>query len=181
MDCKITSPVKRRARGFTYVEFLVASALGVIVAGTLVAFSLYSGRSILAMSNCLELDAQSRTALDTMVWQIRQTQGVSAFTTNSISLTDYDNKTLTFSYDPSAKKLTRTKGTESTVLLKGCDALSFNMFSRDPNDGSWDLNPTTDRTQCKAVFISWNCSRKFVETKLNTESMTSATVVIRNK
>lgn len=181
MDCKITSPAKRRTGGFTCVEFLVASSLGVIVAGTLLAFSVYSSRSILSMSNYLELDSQARTALDTMVLQVRRAQGVTAFTTNTISFKDYDNATLTFSYDSATQQLKRTKGAESTILLRGCNTLAFNMLSREPTENTWALDATTDPNQCKALNISWNCTRKFVDTRLNSESMTSATVVIRNK
>jgi hypothetical protein len=147
---------------------------------------LYSGRNILAMSNYLELDAQSRTALDRAVREIRRAKCVTGFTTNSISFRDYDDQSLQLTWNPATKQLTsvRTvnkKDPETKVLLEGCDGLTFTMMAREPNDGTWNLNSTTDTNQCKAVFITWNCSRKFIDTKLNTESMTSATVVLRNK
>jgi len=177
---------RQGARGFTFVELMFACTLAVILTGVLLGFTLYSGRSILAMSNYLELDAQSRTALDTMVQQMRRSAAVTSFTSNSIALIDYDGKPLTFTYDKTKKELYRIKddskkGVKSTRLLRGCDGLTFNLFAGDPIDGSWKLTPTTKTNECKAIFVSWNCSRKFLDTKVNTESMTSATVVLRNR
>jgi hypothetical protein len=163
------------------VEFLVAGSVGVLCVGALVAFSMFSSRSLLAMGNYTDMDAQARIALDTLTKEIRQAIAVTGYTTNGIALKDYDGQTLQFGYDPVARKLNRTKKGTTAVLLKDCDALSFTLLGREPNDGTFDLEVTTTPAQCKAVFVTWNCSRKFVDAKLNTANMNTATIVLRMK
>ena len=165
----------------TYTEVLIAGSLGMLCAGAIIAFSLFSGRSLLAMSNYIDLDAQSRTALDTMSKQIRRAQTVTVFAPDSITLKDGDDQPLQFTFNSSTHELARIKDGKTTVLLKGCDWLKFDMFDREPSSGTFDLDPVTDPAQCKAIFVSWQCSRKFIDTKLNTANMATATIVLRMK
>ncbi len=181
MECKTLSP-KRRAAGYTMVEFIVASALALLISGALVSFSIFSGRSLMTMSNYLEMDAQARSALDSVTLKLRQAKSVTAFATNSITLNDYDSKPLVLSYDKTQKTLTSTKnGSNPTVLLTGCESLTFNMFSRDPNDATFDLDTTTDVTQCKAIYIAWNSTRYRSNGTTNAANMTTATVILRTR
>ena len=53
MGCKTTSPTKRRA-GFSLVEGMVALAIAGICGLALVAFSMFIGRGLLAMSNHMD-------------------------------------------------------------------------------------------------------------------------------
>ena len=89
----------RRARasaGVTLVEFLVAIPLGILVLALVVLFSIYTSRSFAGLLNYADLEQDSRTAVDTMSQQIRQTTALTGFTTNKLTFTDYDGKTLEF-------------------------------------------------------------------------------------
>ena len=68
-----------------------------------------------------------------------------------------------------------------TTLLTGCDDLVFRLYDRDVSSGSFDLIPAATISDCKCVQLSWNCSRKFVDVKLNAANTTTATIVLRMK
>ena len=181
MECK-TSPAARRLRaGFTLAEFTIASGIVGVLMVALMSFSIFSGRSLLAMGNYIDLDSQSRRALDNLTKEVRRSQTVKAYTTNSITLTDYDADDLMYTYSPSARTLTRTKQNTTTTVLENCDSLTFNMLARDPVSSSWDLTATTNLTQCKALWVYWKCSRTFIAPQVNASTMTSANIVLRVK
>ena len=54
------------------VEVMVASGLGSLVLSAVMAITFFSARSFAAVSNYVDLDAKSRTALDKMSQEIRQ-------------------------------------------------------------------------------------------------------------
>ncbi len=181
MDCKITSRNNRRHAAFTITEFVFASAITIVLMVALMAFSLFSGRSLLAMSNYLDLDAQSRRALDSLTKEVRRAKAVAAYTTNSITFTDYDNKSLVFTFSPTNRVFTRTKDNETTTLLQNCDTLSFNMLERDPIENSFELTTATNVADCKSIWITWKCSRTFVAPAVNADNLTTANIVLRLK
>lgn len=181
MDCKITSPTNRRRAGFTITEFVLASAITVVLMVAIMAFSMFSGRSLLAMSNYMDLDAQSRRALDNLTKEVRRAKAVTAYSTNSITFTDYDGASLVFTFSPTSRTLVRTKNSDTTTLLENCDSLSFNMLERDPNDGTFDMTTATNVTNCKALWVTWKCSRTFIAPSVNADNMTTANIVLRIK
>src|SRR5262249_36107521 len=116
MVCRITSIKKRRTSGMTLLELMVASTVGTILLTAILLLSLFASRSFAAMVNYVGLSSSSRIALDNLSRDVRQVKSVSSYTTNSITFVDYDDGSLTYTYDPTAKTLTRTKGTSSKVL-----------------------------------------------------------------
>src|SRR5438045_279185 len=111
MDCTITSSLttnnQARCRGMTLVELVVAAGIGSIAMAAVMAFTLFSARSFAAVTNYVDLDMRSRSALDRMSQEIRQTDGLAA---NGYSATQlvFAGKdpvtsapyTLTYAYDP---------------------------------------------------------------------------------
>jgi hypothetical protein len=147
----------------------------------LMAFSIFSGRSLLAMSNYLDLDAQSRRALDNLTKEIRRAKAVASYNTNIITFTDYDGNPLVFTFNPTNRTFTRTKGGATTTLLENCDALSFNMLERDPVSGTFDMIVATNAASCKAIWVTWKCSRTFIAPAVNADNLTTANIVMRMK
>lgn len=185
MDCKttfITEPGRRARRGFSIIENMVAIGLFSILATALAGFSLYMGKSFVGLSNYVELEQKSIGALDTMTKDIRQTQYLSSITTNQLTFQDSDGQPLTFTYSPGAKTLTRTKNGINKVLLTECDFLSFSNYQRNVIPGTYDnFGVTTSPTNTKLVSLTWVCSRKIIGTRLNTESVQTAKIVIRKQ
>ena len=92
----------------TLTELLVATAAGSIVLTAVASLSFYTGRSVAALANYVELDQDSRKALDTMSQQIRQTSRLLEGSSTRLTFEDYDGSKLSFIWDAAAKTLTLT-------------------------------------------------------------------------
>ena len=116
-----------------------------------------------------------------MSHDIRQTRSLTSFTTNQLVFEDYDGGQLRFFWNPApnARTLTRIKGAQTKVLLQQCDYLSFSVFQRNPSNGFYFFPAATPAT-AKLVAVNWRCSRQILQQKVNTESVQTATIVIRN-
>jgi hypothetical protein len=64
-------------------------------------------------------------------------------------------------------------------VLKNCDTFSLSYYQRNPTN-NYGFVPTSSTSQIKLVSVSWRCSRKVLGVKLNTESVQTASVVMRN-
>jgi len=172
--------VQRRA-GLSLLEMMVAMGIGTIVIAATVQLYLQTNRAFLAQFNYVDLDSQSREALDRMSQQIRQATALTNGSSTNLLFIDSDGAMLSFTYNPVSRRLIRTKGTSSTVLLKGCDALTFLMFQRNPVGGNGDFVACTNASACKLVQIAWTCSRDMITSRAHTESIQTAKIMLRNK
>jgi len=174
--------IKRTSSGFTIPEFLVATTIGFIALAGAAALSVYTARSFAAMGNYMELDKNSRNALDKMTQLVREADGVLNYDQHSIQLS-YHTLPVSFDYSPSAQtlSLTQTNGVKTT-LLTDCTFLDFQVFQRNSVAGTYDQYPVTvDESAAKIVQVSWICSRHLIGKLLNTESVQSAKIVIRKQ
>jgi Tfp pilus assembly protein PilW len=185
-----TTELRSKAiRAFTLSDLTVAIAVSAIVLTALLSFTVYAAKSFAAMENYVDLEQKSQTALDVMTRDIRETQFLIRYdtmtmadgtrVTNLLTFQDSDNTPLTFQYTNDV--LLRTKGAETTMLLTNVDYLSFQIFQRNPVAGNYETYPTASATNCKLVSVSWICSRTILGSKLNTESVQTAKIVIRKQ
>lgn len=171
----------------TLVEMLIATAIAGVVLIVVSALTFYSARSFAALTNYVDLDQRSRNALDQMISEIRQVDKLTDYDPTKLVLTGTNPNgtgyTLVYTYNPTAKTLTKTLGAVSTVLLTECQELQFTIFRRNPIAGTHDLVPADASRPdlVKAIQLSWTCSRDILGKKANTESVQSARVVIRKQ
>lgn len=177
MDCRTTSG----RCGATLAEFLIGLGVGSLVLLTTVAFSIYSGKSMMGIWNYVDLDQSSQTAIDTLTKEVRQTTGLLEFATNRLTFSESDGVPLVYEYSPAKRTLVRVKGLDRTVLLTECDALAFAIFQRNPSNSVYDYFPTATATNCKMINVNWVCTRKILGTAVNSESVQTAKIVIRKK
>jgi type II secretory pathway pseudopilin PulG len=168
-----------RLRGFTLVEMMVAMGLGVFVLAVVATLTVYTARSFVAMGNYNDLDRASAYALDSMNREVRQAAELVSYATNRIELRLLDGTQLIYNYDPQAGTLTQTKGSNQEVLLEQCDFLRFNVYQRNPSN-NFSFYPTAVASQVKLLDVSWRCSRQILGQKVNTESVQTSKIVIRN-
>jgi prepilin-type N-terminal cleavage/methylation domain-containing protein len=174
--------IKRQSQaGMSLVEMMVAIAVGVIVLGGTVQLYWASTSAFLAQLNYVDLDNQSRLALDQMSQQIRQSGSLTTFSSTNLTLVDVDGVLLNFTYDPISRQLIRSKGNRSTVLLNGCNSLEFSIFQRNPVGGNGDFVSATNAAAAKLVQVTWNCSRDALQRRAHTECIQTAKVMMRNK
>jgi len=164
------------------VEALVSVSVGMLVLGALASFMAYTGKSMAGLSNYVDLERQSQLALDIMTRDIRQTKHLYSFATNRLVFTDSDDALLTFEYQPDQRRLVRIKNRIAQPLLTECDYLCFSNFQRNPVGGTYEQYPVTvSPTNTKLVSVTWVCSRTIIGTKMNTESVQTAKIVIRKQ
>src|SRR5712671_112569 len=155
MDCTITSSSgvteAARCQGMTLVELMIATGVGSIVLAALMALTFFSARSFAAVTNYVDLDARSRNALDKMSQEIRQADrlAINGYSATQLIFLGTDPVTsnaytLTYTWDPAGKTLTRSKGSESQVLLTECTDLRWYMFQRGMTNGTDQPIPTAD-------------------------------------
>ena len=183
MDFKNTSTDRARrarCRAMTLVELMVSSAIGTIVMAAVASLTIYTARSFSSLINYVDLDAQSRRTLDQMTWKIRHVSAVASFGTNNVSFVYLGTGTLSYAFSPDTKQLTENWNGQSTVLLKECDTLKFSAYQRTTISGTFDQTATTDTNLIKEIQVSWSCSRKILGSLVNSESVQSAKIVLRN-
>lgn len=182
MDCKPTFTKTRRRAGFSLLEGLVATAVGGILLSGFAALTSYTARNFASMANYVELDSDSRHALDLMSQQVRQTKRLKSFATNELVFEDSDGLDLTFRYVPNEQKLYRMKSRQANLtLLEGCKELTFSIFQRNPIGGTYDQYSTASADTCKLVQLYWVCERDLIKSGANTESVQSSKIVIRKQ
>jgi len=197
MNCRARNPVGSwmPSAGFTLVEFMVCVALGVLVLGVVVSLTTFSTRSFVSLGNYADLDNQSRNTLDAVCRDLRQATAVLAIQTNLPVL----SLTLTNANLGQAMKLTWNSNAATFVYsnsyygaqteLTGCDTWNFALFQRTPQVTATNITfflatngaGVLDLTICKLVDMSWKCSRTILSQKINTESVQTAQIVLRNK
>lgn len=179
-------------RGFTLIELIVSVALGVAVMAAVAILFINGSMSFAAVANYQDLDAKSTKALDTFSKEIRNaTSLVSYVNGTSLVLTNGSARpgTLTtLAYNSTARTLVMTIKTNGimqsvTTNLTGCESWSFALYTKavTPNSADIILNTTSDAKMCKLITMTWKCSRTILGSKLNTESVQTAKVVLRNK
>jgi hypothetical protein len=177
------------------VELMIATGLGTLVLSAVAFLSLYGARSSVAVCNYTDLDARSRNALDVISREIRQATAVTAFVTDlptkSLTLFNADQgKTTTLTWDSNARTMVfGVTGQPDQTVLTECDRWDFSLYQRTPRitganilyypatNGAGKLDPSL----CKLINMSWKCSRTILGQKVNTETVQTAQIVLRNK
>ena len=173
------------ARAFSLVEMLIAAGVATIVLTMTMTIYMFGLRSFGAIGNYAVMDSKSRQALDLMLKEIRQASKVVGFQTNgitrwlSVASTNSPAATNTFTWDSTTSLFTWDKTGQATrTLLTGCNQWSFGCYMRAP-DANANFVATTDGARTKLINMSWSCSRTNAF-KVNTESVVTAEVVLRN-
>jgi Tfp pilus assembly protein PilW len=171
----------KSCRGYSLVEVMVAVVAGVLTAMAVVLTCIFVLRSFVAIGNYAELDRSSRVVLDNMSRNIRAARGVTAFTTNSISMTALDGKSFGYSWDPASRSFSyvTNNGTSSTILLTNCDTLFFSYYQHNPTN-NLQFVAATVTNEIKLVNVDWRCSKTIYGNKFNTESVQTAQIALRN-
>lgn len=170
---------KRAQRGWTLVEMMVAMFGGSVALGSmLVTGNMVSG-SMAAIANYNDLSRCSRNTLDVMTRDLRNTAVVTFLNADRLCASNtVTGDSIIYNWDGS-NDFTRTYDGHTRVMLTGCDTLIFKGFQRNPTN---DLNflPASTPSEVKLISVSWRCSRKILGAKINTESIQTAQICIRN-
>ena len=173
-------PPHRARRGFTLVEFMVASALGLMASTAVMMTWAFSTRSFAAAVIFTDLALVSRKTLDVMSRSIRQARQVTACSTNSISLLDFNGNSFSYTFNPTKRTLVSVVNGTATTNLTQCDSLQFWIFQRTPISNTFECYNPAFVTNAKLVQVTWKCSRTILGAKVNTEAIESPKITQRN-
>jgi Tfp pilus assembly protein PilW len=181
--------VRGKFAGFTITELIIATGLSSIVGAMILSFTVFSSRAFCGMTNYVDLDVHSRNALDMISREMRQATALSACVTNAatnyVIATNTSAQTyLKVTWDTNAGTLLFEKtGQPPMTILTGCDAWGVALYTRAPSVSSTNLsfNLATNIADCKVVNMTWKCSRTVLGSKVDTESVQTAQIVLRNK
>lgn len=165
--------------GWTLPEMMVAILVGAIILAAVVSTSITLSETMVGVANYNDLDRYSNNALDTMSRDLRNTATVTAISSSSVTVSNgLTGDVITYSWDGN-NVLWRTANGARTMMLTNCDYLAFNGYQRNPTNDFQFVSSSTP-SQVKLISVSWRCSRKILGSKLNTESVQTAKICIRN-
>ncbi len=165
----------------TLVEMLVASGVGGLIFVAVANLTIYTTRTFASMYNYTEMDQLSRYTLDQLTTDIRQAERLASYSSTNLDLVYGGVTNLNYNYDAASRTMTRTKSGVVKVLLTECDSATFTAFGRGTLSGTFDQFPATNAVEAKLIKMNWTCSRIFLGSKVNTESVQSAKVVMRKQ
>jgi Tfp pilus assembly protein PilW len=175
-------PRRRSRRGFTLVELTVATSISVFVLATMMVSLVVISRCFNALGNYADLDRQSRNTMDVMARDIRQTGGLTNWTSTSLIFTNLDGNLLSYSYSTNSRLLSYTNAStgQSSVLLSNCTSLTFSIFQRAPTNGPVSFYAASNAYSAKGIMMSFTCLRTNYLGLTDSESSQTASIVIRN-
>ena len=110
---------------------------------------------------------------------LRNTAVVTALSGSQVTVSNtITGEFISYKWD-GTNNFTRTLNGSSTVMLTGCDALAFKGYQRNPTN-NFQFVPASTVATTKLISVSWRCSRQILGAKLNTESVQTAQICIRN-
>ena len=166
-------------RGWTLLELMIGVSLGTVVLGSMLPTGVVVSNSMVAIGNYCDLNQASCQTLDTMSRDLRNTAIVTSVNSRAVTVSNLlTSAVITYAWDGSSK-FTRTVNGVSTVMLTQCDYLNFNNYQRNPTN-NFQFLPASSPSDTKLISVSWRCSRKILGAKMNTESVQTAQICIRN-
>jgi hypothetical protein len=179
-----------RAKGaWTLVELMVAVAIFSLTGMVLMGLYVFSIKNMASMYNYCVLDQYNRQAMDQLTREIRQATKVLTYTTNSVKVLaanpDGSTAEVTYSFNPSSKRMLRTTSDGSShVLLNDCSLLSFQLFTRCPSNGVFGSFPVAVdnwSNTVKVLQLTWKTSKSLPTGIVNSENIQTARIVIRKQ
>lgn len=177
----LSSGRQARSGGWTLAEMFIAVAAGTVILLAFVSAFVTLSNTMVAIQNYNDLDQYSRQTLDQMSRDLRDTATITSFGNTSLTASNgITGDVITYTWD-GVNAFTRTVNGTSTILLTNCDALLFSGYTRVPtNNPPFGFITNVGPSSVKLITVSWRCSRTILGLKLNTESVQTARICIRN-
>ena len=183
---KIRRPIRKPFQAaLTVMEMIVALACGSIILGAFVATTVVVGNTMVSVGNYNDLNKMSRQTLDRFSRDVRNAFRVGDNSTPTLLVLTNSyggNKVIQYSWDGS-NVLTRVEisggTTNTTRMLTNCEVFSMSFYQRNPTN-NFNFFTSVIPAQIKLISVSWRCTRTVLGSKLNTESVQTANVVMRN-
>ena len=77
--------------------------------------------------------------------------------------------------------MTRSYLNLTNDVLTGCEQFLFSVYQRNTVAGTFDQYPVGSTNTAKIIELSWICTREILGAKVNSESVHSSKIVLRNQ
>ena len=172
------SPRSRSRRAFTLTETLIALSISSVIASGITSSYMFIYKSTLGAVNYVDMNNQSRRALETFSRDIRQADQITVAENQYLSVaipTTSGNRVVVYAYDTDSKRLVRKEGGWSLTLIENVQgSISFG-YSDIAGSASSNLD-TIKKIQFVAVLGTHNLS-----VVAKTQKVISAEFIMRNK
>ena len=168
---------KIRTSGFTLAEVIVATTLSAMILAGLTSSYVFFVKSSVGMSNYVDMNMQTRRALEMFGRDVRATRTVNTMTATTFSattLTLTGTETIVWAFNSGAKTLTRQVGGGAAIaILNDVDSLTFKYYN---TVGAI----TASVSEARKVQIDAEMLRTVIAIK-NTNQVVSARFTMRNR
>lgn len=158
--------------------------VGIALGGVLL-FGLGSMVSKVAcMASYPALNDQSQNATSLIAQDIRRASSVQSANGHQLVLAvrhPEGSSTVTYNYDEATRTLTRTDNAGAQTILTEVDSFAFSLLRKPASDAAYSVLAPATADSAKLVGCSWSCSRKLAGTKVDSETIQIAPVVLRNR
>jgi len=165
--------------GYTVLELVFGMGIGALILTVVVAMSMSTAINFACLAKYSDLDSTGINAMNQLSRDIREANGMTAISTNFITLVTDSGVPLTYSYSSTNRTLTRIQGANSKIILPGCDSLKFLCYQRTPIKGTFDQYDFSSTNDAKVIFVTWSCSRSILGRKMTTDSASVGHIVMR--
>ncbi|HEX7653028.1 MAG TPA: prepilin-type N-terminal cleavage/methylation domain-containing protein [Verrucomicrobiae bacterium] len=167
-------------QAFTLIEVVITLGISTMFVLWVLTFTTITfQQGVFSIGNYTDLNGKSRGMLDNLSRDIRNSASLISYATNALTFSNLNGTVFSYRWDGS-NCVTRAYNGVTTTLLTNCDYLSFGIYLRVPTNNFSFYSATGAVGLTKLVDVSWRCSRSYLGSKLNTESVQTARVVIRN-
>lgn len=174
---KVLSPQTAKRSGYTLAEVLVASTIALVVVVMATGSMLFISQWYMGLGNYLQMNQQSRIALETIGRDLRMASAINTPSPDDITLTipagDNTNRNVRYWWDTDRRVLMRAEAGEERVMLGSVRQMEFSFF----NSLGVESNRRPD---IKMIQLNAELQRR-VRATTNTNYVISARFTMRNK
>jgi hypothetical protein len=177
-----TKNSKNVCSGFALPSMLMNITLSGVLLGA-GSLGLSSAPKVATMASYPSLNRQGQDTTSLIAQDIRRASSVESASDNQIVLkvaVMEGASSVTYTYDPATRTLTRAEGSATQTLLTDVDSFAFSLFQRPAVDARFGVLAPATASTAKLVGCRWSCSRKLAGATLDSESFQVAPVVLRN-
>lgn len=172
----LTSRMASR-NGFSLVEVIVATSLGMMVSAAIISSFLFIARSSSSIINYSDMNRESRSGLEIFGRDIRSAKTIaSGFSSTGFTITKYDNDTVSYVYrsgEPAKPLIRITSSGDETIVMRGIEDFKLLYYNLQGGEAVVPLEVKQIQLQLKLTRRSGTLD--------NTDRVISARFILRNK
>jgi hypothetical protein len=138
-------------------------------------------RKVATLASYPTLNQKGQAASGLIAGDIRRSSSIGSVSADSIVLKTGVNSTVSYVFDSKARTLTRKDAQGTQTILTDLDSFSFSLFQQPAANAAYAKFLPASAKDARMVGCRWSSSRKIAGTKVDSEAVEMAPVVLRNR